>query len=417
MKSVISLFTGCGGLDLGLEGHVKVPLKCINTDISRHWINNVTAGIATLHHNDFNTIFANDITSSCAIAYATNFNSVKPTPTPYVIESIVDLVKKARLGTGPLFGLSADVVTGGFPCQDFSLNGKRRGLSSTTDHTGARSSAATAENRGMLYYWMMQAIDIIRPKCFIAENVKGLALMEDVTSIIRSDFQSIGYVVLPARVLYAPQYGIPQTRERIIFIGLRRADLTNQALEALSDHFIDPSFDPYPKPSHRFIPTRPEHQSVYQDATLAEPVSAGDVLLDLPEPVPGASDLSHLAYSKAAFLSNGSQGQTEINMALPGPTIRSEHHGNIEYRRLSAVHGGRYHAELAAGMPERRLSVRECARLQSFPDDYHFVLSQSANLGAVSMSAAYKLVGNAVPPLLGYHLGRRLSEVWDRLFK
>jgi DNA (cytosine-5)-methyltransferase 1 len=105
------------------------------------------------------------------------------------------------------------------------------------------------------------------------------------------------------------------------------------------------------------------------------------------------------------------QGSSEISLEKPGPTIRAEHHGNIEYRRLSTEHGGKSTEELKQGLAERRLTVRECARLQTFPDQYSFVIPKK-----LSQSDGYKLIGNAVPPLLAYRLARRLEEVWDQLF-
>ena len=105
------------------------------------------------------------------------------------------------------------------------------------------------------------------------------------------------------------------------------------------------------------------------------------------------------------------QGQSEVSLDRPGPTIRAEHHGNIEYRRLSKSHGGQSE-EIKKGLPERRLSVRECARIQTFPDNYEFVRP-----GAVSASDAYRLIGNAVPPLLAYRLAARLDAVWYEVFK
>ena len=111
------------------------------------------------------------------------------------------------------------------------------------------------------------------------------------------------------------------------------------------------------------------------------------------------------------------QGQTEVNLDGIGPTIRSEHHGNIEYRRLSAEHGGKNVMELDNGMVERRLTIRECARIQTFPDDYKFALAATNGEKSVSASDAYKLIGNAVPPLLAYHIAKGREDNWDKYFQ
>ena len=110
------------------------------------------------------------------------------------------------------------------------------------------------------------------------------------------------------------------------------------------------------------------------------------------------------------------QGQTEVSLDGLGPTIRSEHHGNIEFRRLSVEHGGTHFDELNQGLAERRLSVRECARIQTFPDDYQFILPKNNEYKAVSSSEAYKIIGNAVPPLLAFHIAKRLEDNWEKYF-
>ncbi len=113
------------------------------------------------------------------------------------------------------------------------------------------------------------------------------------------------------------------------------------------------------------------------------------------------------------------QGQTEVKPNGIGPTIRSEHHGNIEFRRLSIEHGGKNLTEIANGLPERRLTPRECGLIQTFPIDYEFVIENKLKRKGsflVSPSQAYKIIGNAVPPLLAYHLARRLEKIWDTYF-
>jgi len=110
------------------------------------------------------------------------------------------------------------------------------------------------------------------------------------------------------------------------------------------------------------------------------------------------------------------QGQSEIDLNDIGPTIRSEHHGNIEFRRLSKKNGGKILRELDKGRIERRLTIRECARIQTFPDDYMFIVPSNGEKKGVSASDAYKIIGNAVPPLLGFHIAKRLENNWELYF-
>ena len=111
------------------------------------------------------------------------------------------------------------------------------------------------------------------------------------------------------------------------------------------------------------------------------------------------------------------QGQKEIDPNGVSVTIRAEHHGNIEYRRLSLENGGKNKRELNQGKKQRRLTVRECGRLQSFPDTYPFVIRKNEKRFLVSGSEAYKLVGNAVPPLLAFNIGVNIADKWDNWFK
>ena len=112
------------------------------------------------------------------------------------------------------------------------------------------------------------------------------------------------------------------------------------------------------------------------------------------------------------------QGQKEVDLDKLAPTIRAEHHGNIEYRRLAIENGGKKIDELQKGLKERRLTLRECARIQTFPDDFNFVISKNDKNTKfdVSPSIGYKLVGNAVPPLLAYHLAKKIETNWEFYF-
>lgn len=407
---VLSLFSGCGGMDLGLEGGFICHQKSVTHP---EWIERqVNDNWVMLHRNDFRTVFACDILEEARLTWLNYMSRYHVNPEIYHLKSIVDLVKLHKDGNN-VFPQNIDVVTGGFPCQDFSVAGKRKGFNSTISHNGEKrqDDEPSEETRGKLYMWMKQVIDIVQPKMFIAENVKGLVSLGDVKDIIQRDFSTANgndYIVLNPQVLHAGNYGVPETRERVIFIGIKRSALTPQAIEALEQENIAQEFNPYPLPTHNFNVNNEE---------LPAPVTCRDVLGDLPEPE-HSDDWAQQKFSGAQYLGNGSQGQTEINMDGLGPTIRSEHHGNIEFRRLSAEHGGKNIEELNNGLAERRLTPRECALIQTFPPDYPFVFHKLASKRyAVSPSGAYKVIGNAVPPMLAYNIARRVQEVWNLYFE
>lgn len=184
------------------------------------------------------------------------------------------------------------------------------------------------------------------------------------------------------------------------FIGFRKSCLRPEAARALAEDPVPAYYDPYPKKTHGngLLPTVTCREAF---AGLEEPERSGDP--------------AQQAFSKRRYSASYKQGQTEVRLDAVGPTILAEHHGNIGFRRLSAEHGGRHREELEAGLPERRLTVRECARIQTFPDDYEFIIPGARGRG-VSSSDGYRLIGNAVPPLLAWNIARNLQEKWHRYF-
>ncbi len=412
--NVLSLFSGCGGMDLGFEGGFCVLKNSVNTKMHKEWkVKKESDNWVQLPKNRYHTIFANDIKPEAKAAWSNYFAKRGFDETSYYLDSIVDLVKLQRENKINIFPEDVDIVTGGFPCQDFSIAGKRKGFESDKGHNGRKVdiNAPTVENRGHLYMWMREVISITKPKMFIAENVKGLANLNDAKKIIEHDFSSVcngGYLVIPARVLNAARYGVPQGRERVIFFGFKKSELTKEALEKLSAEKIDDDYDPYPVPTHYLKQDKQKENEVPF-------VTVKQAFVDLVEPNM-SRDINQQKYSKAKYMGKHCQGQQEVKLDGIGPTIRSEHHGNIEFRRLSEEHGGVYVDELRNGMDERRLTVRECARIQTFPDDYEFIIPKNGNNTSVSASEAYKIIGNAVPPLLAFHIAKRLEENWNRYF-
>jgi len=412
--NMLSLFSGCGGMDLGFEGNFKVPTVLINKLKSTDFIEDeIDTQISLLKKNRFKTVFANDILPDAKNAWVNYFfkKGDYDCIDKYRSESIVDLVKLHNSGE-KVFPEKIDIVTGGFPCQDFSIAGKRKGFDSHKNHHGKiqNTNEASEETRGKLYMWMKRVIEITQPKMFIAENVKGLVNLKDVKDIIQKDFSSIngnGYFVFDPQVLHAANFGIPQSRERVIFIGVKKSALKPGVFNKLQKKVLDAELNPYPEPTH---------SNNSEDLPPYSKLSDLFSLLDEPNIT---DDLSQKSFSGAKYMGAHCQGQTEVKLNGIGPTIRSEHHGNIEYRRLSAEHGGKNSLELAEGLPERRLTPRECALIQTFPPDYDFVIeNKSKRKGSflVSPSQAYKIIGNAVPPLLAYHIAKRVEKIWDLYF-
>lgn len=295
--------------------------------------------------NPYEIIFANDINEKACDTYKHNFK----------LEPYCGDIKNIDIENLP----DADIVIGGFPCQDFSLAGKRQGLSA---------------ERGRLYLNMKDVIEHVRPKAFVAENVDGIRKNNKETDtsaldVIIKDFESIGYKV-EYKALNAASYGVPQNRVRIIIVGIRN-DINRKMI--------------YPKPIY--------------DLSQNEYITAKEAIDDLWDRLDDNNIKNHTSkdYSKAKFYPGKKlQGNNRISADKPAPTIRAEHHGNIEghYRSINPNND-------SDSNYWRRLSVRECARLQSFPDDFEFVSTASS---------AYKQVGNAVPPILAWEVAKALYE-------
>ena len=435
---ILSLFSGCGGMDLGFEGGFKVLKRSVNLKIHPDWkIQNFKDRWVKLPETRFTTVFANDIRPDAKSAWVNYFSKKGVASSVYCLDSIVDLVKLHKENALNIFPMDIDIITGGFPCQDFSIAGKRMGFKSTKSHLGKLldSDEPSIENRGKLYIWMKEVISIVQPKMFIAENVKGLVNLEDVKEIIEKDFSNAahgGYLVIPAKVLHAADYGVPQNRERVIFFGFKKEALLPEALRILlklsclgtniRGQRVDENlkkllqeYDPYPVITHNYTQRNEVSIIKFCKEQLEPFVTVGECLTGLSEPEK-SKDISQQRYSHAKYMGKHCQGQTEIDLNNVGPTIRSEHHGHIEFRRLSREHGGRHEEELNAGLRERRLTIRECARIQTFPDDYEFVLPAKNGNKAVSASDAYKIIGNAVPPLLAFNIAKRIEENWGKYF-
>ena len=318
--SIISLFSGCGGLDLGFVGGFNFLKKKYTK-------------------NNFEVIWANDIDESACQTFANYF---KHDVVCGDITQILSGKYSAKLFEQPI-PEKVDVVLGGFPCQDFSHAGKRKGFNS---------------KRGLLYQSMAEVIKRTKPALFVAENVRGLLTMnkgEAIRTIIE-DFKKLGYHVV-YQLLMAADYGVPQKRERVVIVGTRKDKLPP---------FIFPS------------PILEEKNWINLEQAIG----------DLEETKEGKVANHYWSMAKK----NKGQGNSVVLANKPGPTMRTEHHGNIEYHWNE----------------KRRLSAREAARIQSFPDEFIFY---------PSTSSAYKQIGNAVPPVLAWHIAKAVENFLDKHLK
>ena len=338
---VLSLFSGMGGMDIGFAEQVVAHKQSVQPDFIENEY--PIEGFVNLKRLPFTTVFQNDILPEAKkIAELNNWNH------NYNLKDIRDLLKENFAFP------SAEVITGGFPCQDFSHAGKRQGFDS---------------NRGTLYQSYVELVKRIKPVVFVAENVNGLLTMpgNPIQKIIE-DFSSVGYEV-KYELIKCEEFGIPQTRWRVIIMGIRLDKKKNLPLNwnVITEN-------------KRSCPIR------HYFRHLAEPSLS--------------EDTAQQVYSKAARLEKG-QGQKEVNLDEYAPTMRAEHHGNIEFRRVTGGKNKENHLE------QRRLSVREAALIQTFPPDCKL------NEPNKKTSKAYKPIGNAVPPLLGYIVARKVQQILD----
>lgn len=264
-----------------------------------------------------------------------------------------------------------DLVAGGPPCQPFSVSGKQLGQEDLRDMVPE----------------FLRIVSEVKPQAFIMENVKGLASVKfkDYLSNAIDDFKALGYRVHHT-VLNSADYGVPQFRERLFIVGLR-----NDGFE-----FPEPTHGPGRKNPWVTV-AGAIHGAPYADPNLAKVVYCKNPILR--------------KSPNAGMLVNG-KGRP-LNLSLPSLTIPASAGGNrthiidndnvlLEYHSL-LLKGGRSRTGLVAGC--RRLNLRECARIQGFPDSFVFIGPKSKQ---------YSQVGNAVPPLLAEVVCRSVKSQLEK---
>ena len=318
---VISLFAGCGGLDLGF----------------------IQAG--------HEIVLATDFDADCKKTYDRNFDH------PLHLRDVTEL----RGDELPEY----DILTGGFPCQGFSVANIYRHVN---------------DERNILYLQIVRLLNETRPNYFLAENVPGILSLGkgEVVNQIMKEFSSIGVddgflgYEVKKYLLHAADYGVPQGRKRVIFLGVSR-EINQERRNLLFENF------PPPK----------THSNKIEDA-LKPYVTLREALGDLPEPdtEEGKQILNHYG-TKHKVKINGYIGNRRLSWDKIGPTIVGR--GGGTGGPVIAVHPN----------CERRFTVRETARIQTFPDNFEF-------LGSVS--SQFRQIGNAVAVLFANHIGKVLRD-------
>jgi DNA (cytosine-5)-methyltransferase 1 len=306
---IVSLFSGAGGLDLGLTwaGH--------------------------------QIIWANDIFEDAVSTYRANLGD-------HIHMCDITKVKSSKIP-------DCDVVVGGFPCQGFSVANRTRSIS---------------DPRNVLFHEMVRVVADKKPRYFIAENVKGLLSMEkgQVLADIKAEFTRVGYRV-EHHLVNAANYGVPQSRWRVVIAGVR------------NDHEW---FQTFPPPATHADP------SLAASLGLKPWLAVGEALAHFPAPDGGAVIPNH-AQSLYKLRFNGHLGHRVIDPLRPSPTVtaRGDERGGVVVL---------HHPDNL-----RRMTARELAAVQSFPDDFVF---------SGTKTSAYRQIANAVPPLLGKAIGIMLTK-------
>ncbi len=309
---IISLFSGAGGMDLGFKraGH----------DI----------------------VWANDSDGDAVSTYRKNIGD----------HIVCDDIKLIDISSLP----DADVVIGGFPCQGFS----RANLLRTAD-----------DERNALYREFLRVIRVKQPRYFVAENVSGILSLDGgrVVDRILSDFGRAGFEV-EYRLLNMADFGVPQSRKRVIFLGSRKN---------------------LPK---RERPRFPE-QTHSRDGIngYRRWVSIAEALRNVPEPTETHKLKNHVCSNYKVSIRDFT-GHRRTDPAKPSPTILARGNGK---GGVCAIH----HPNNL-----RRLSVRESAIVQTFPKNFEF---------AGGLNSMYRQVGNAVPVLFAQMLAREIASAGKRL--
>ncbi len=273
-----------------------------------------------------------------------------------------------------------DVLSGGFPCQAFSYSGKQLGFNDV---------------RGTLFFEYARAVKEIEPAIFVAENVRGLETHDQGRTLktIQGIIDDIGYVLVEHEVLKAIFYQVPQKRERLILIGVRK-DLADKigcfSYPQKSPHVFTVK-DALKKGVLYNCDVKPSNGQVYpaRKKFIMSQVPQGGYWRNLPD------DLQREYMKKSYFLTGGKTGiARRLSWSMPSLTLTT----SPAQKQTERCHPDE----------DRPLQVNEYARIQTFPDDWIF---------SGAMTSQYRQIGNAVPVNLAYAVSKEVVKFLNATLK
>lgn len=348
--NVVSLFSGAGGLDLGTE--LAGLVSTLGYDDAMSAFNNKDTFDRIRENSIFHTIYTNDMFKEANETYRLNFSDS-------IIQHQKDIKKVAHFPENTL-------TIGGFPCPGFSEAGPR----------------LIDDERNFLYIHFIRALIQTQPAFFVAENVKGMMTLGkgEVLKQIIEDFASAGYTVTP-HLVNSRDYGVPQSRERVFLVGVHKENIEKK----YGYHYE------LPQPTHG----NPNDLKLFTN--ILPWVTLRNAIGDL-EDNPG--EYFEGSYSTIYMSRNRKKSWDEQSFTIQASGRQApQHPGGLPMEKMGQ-NKWVFHGE------NRRLSIKEIRRIQTFPDWFDF--SSGSSLGKsgreISRNAQidkiYKQIGNAVPVLL-----------------